>query len=214
MAIYFPNVPATFIHIPKCAGTMLRVWAEFNVENYTELPIHRHAQLDKLRQTGIDLGTVFTIVRNPYERIVSQFFYYGQAAEKRVNEKFKYETERKRLNDILEIRSYQRGFENYINKLYNKQYNEIWFDPHYSTEWKRSDTQCNWLSGEEVLVIKMEDIKTEFKTIQNLIGCNVPFPDALNASKHEHYRNYYTDELKNKVYEIFEEDFVKFNYDF
>jgi len=225
MALYFPEADATFIHIPKTGGTMMRIWGNFHTpgkmtENecikYPGITVDRHWQLNKIKNAWPDPGTVFTFVRNPYARLVSQFFWGGQAAKKRLSEKYQYFHEKSVFYDILEFKSMEKGFDRYLRKLYNKEYSEIWFDKHrYENGWTRADTQSSWLTGGKVdIVIKLEEIDTKFKIIQDMLGSNKPFPKALNATSHDHYSTYYTPETKLMVEEMFREDLEKFNYDF
>ena len=225
MTLYFPQADATFIHIPKTGGTMMRVWGEFNIPDkmtegvcfkYPGTTVNRHWQLNKIKEVWPDPGTVFTFVRNPYDRLVSQFHWVGQAAKKRLKEKYDYHFEKSIKWDILESKSYDKGFDRYVRALYNKEYNEIWFDKwRYENGWTRADTQLSWLIGGKAdIVIKLEEIDSKFYIIQDLLGCKEPFLTALNASEHDHYSTYYTAETKKMVSEMFKEDLDTFNYDF
>lgn len=225
MALYFPHADATFIHIPKTGGTMMRYWSEMNIPDlmtegvcskYPGTIVDRHWQLNKIQQVWNNPGTVFVFVRNPYARLVSQFHWVGQAAKKRLAEKYPYHQEKFIQYDILESKSYDKGFDRYVRKLYNKDYSEIWFDKwRYENGWTRADTQTSWINGGKIdIVIKLEEIESKFSIIQELLGCNAPFPKvALNASEHDHYSTYYTSETRQMVTEMFRDDFDQFNYE-
>jgi hypothetical protein len=195
---------------------MMRVWAERHIPSATEGVANRHWKLNKLRVNTPDLGTIFTIVRNPYARLVSQFFWIGQTAQLRIATGYERHTEQSILDDIREVKSYEKGFDRYVRKLYNKEYNEIWFDKwRYETDWTRRDTQASWLSGEKIdCVIKLENINQQFHIIQNLLDCPAPFIDALNPSKHEHFSTYYTQDTRDMVAEMFKDDFETFGYSY
>jgi hypothetical protein len=225
MALYFPQADATFIHIPKTGGTMMRYWGKTNIPDkmlegscprYPDVVVDRHWQLDKIKEVWPNPGTIFTFVRNPYDRLVSHFFWSGQVAKKRLDEKYNYYFEKSIVYDILEYKSMEKGFDRYVRKLYNKEYSDIWFDKwRYEKGWTRADTQASWLVGGKVdIIIKLEEIESKFCIIQDLLGCTAPFPKvALNASQHDHYSTYYTLETKAMVAEMFQEDFEQFGYD-
>ena len=216
MALYFPRSHATYIHIPRTGGTMMRVWAERHVPDFTESATNRHWKLNQPRSNNPDLGRIFTIVRNPYARLVSQFHWIGQNAQKRIAQKSERYTEQSILDDIREVKSYEQGFDRYIRKLYNKDYKEIWFDKwRYETDWTRGDTQASWLSGEKIdCIIKLENINQQFHIIQNLLDCHEPFIDALNPSKHDHYSTYYTPDTRDMAAAMFRDDFELFGYSY
>lgn len=212
MAIYFPNTPATYIHIPKCAGTVFNVWSRHFVQNCTEGETSRHWRLDQVKEVWPDPGTVFTFVRNPYARMVSMFFWFGQAAKKRLDTKFKHATDKDILIDIREVKLLDAGFDNYIKKIYEGDFDSVFFEKDF---WRRSDPQVNWFAGETMdIVIKVEELESKFSVIQDLLDCHVPFLPALNASEHDHYSTYYTKETQRMVYEMFKADFEAFEYSY
>jgi hypothetical protein len=202
---------------------MMLHWALMNIPfdqtesrccKYPGTVTDRHWKLERIKEVWPDPGTVFTFVRNPYDRLVSQFHWIGQVAKKRLSEKHPYAFEKSILYDIRESKSYDMGFDRYVRKLYNKEYDEIWFDKWYHDNgWNRADTQASWIEGGKVdIIIKLEEINTKFPIIQELLGCNEPFPSARNPSKHDHYSTYYTQETKDMVVEMFYKDFETFDY--
>jgi hypothetical protein len=224
MALYFKNVDSTFIHIPKTGGTMMREWTKVHIRRnaaegvcskYPDSVVNRHAKLNEIKKVWPDPGNVFVFVRNPYARLVSLFHWVGQAAKRRLQEKYEYHLEKFIIYDILETRSYDNGFDRYVRKLYNKEYSEIWFDKwRYENGWTRADTQSSWIEGGKADIIKLEEIKEKFSIVQDLTGCKAPFlSEVHNASQHDHYSTYYTPETKLMVAEMFYEDFKQFGYD-
>ena len=91
VSIYFPNTPATFIHVPRTGGTSFKSWARNNIPSSQELPlpdfIPSNNNIIPNRQHLVSvwgtLGTEFAFVRNPYDRLVSLYHYMGQWAEQR-----------------------------------------------------------------------------------------------------------------------------------
>ncbi len=86
-----PNKKSLFIHIPKCAGSSIeralgmqqealffKTSATHNINGVSYAPQHLKLidllKFDKIQTLSGDLF-VFTFVRNPYDRFVSEFFY-------------------------------------------------------------------------------------------------------------------------------------------
>ena len=114
----------TYIHIPKTAGTSVTN-ALLSIGG--ELIGRKHSPRSVLKE---DLGFVFTIVRNPWERIVS-----GWTHDKKASWRSKYPMLEKEFNDgiyeYLEVRKTLKHSQlNYINKddmiLRYENLNEDW----------------------------------------------------------------------------------------
>ncbi len=80
MTIRIAKPNATFIHIPKNAGTSISRWLiTFNKGKWSYQNHHggKHFTLDQIRRVDKkDLGYIFACIRNPWDRIVSGYFYY------------------------------------------------------------------------------------------------------------------------------------------
>ena len=63
---------ATFIHIPKTGGTSITKWLEKNFKTDNR---RKHGYLSHAEAIWKDLGWTFSIVRNPFDRIASSYFY-------------------------------------------------------------------------------------------------------------------------------------------
>lgn len=60
---------------------------------------------------------------------------------------------------------------------------------------------------------KMEDMQGSFKHVVDHIGIQATLPHS-NKSKHQHYRDYYTDETRKMVEDAFAVDIQLFGYEF
>lgn len=94
---YYKNINLLFIHIPKTGGSSLELYLRTKCEEtllsgrvnnilpnelqYISLQHQKYTTIYKYRELlGVDFDSglkVITIVRNPYDRIVSDLFWYG-----------------------------------------------------------------------------------------------------------------------------------------
>lgn len=212
MAIHFPN--ATFIHIPRTAGKSFELWTENNISNYDNR--HGNCKLDVAEQTWTDLGTVFTFVRNPYDRLVSIFHYMGQQARYRIDLKAKWLETDPTVHSTLEedIKTYglyRKGFEHWLNNA-QEQYSPVEDINFWTTAGLTS--QVDWLcSKTPQLVIKVEELADKFIQVQDLLNCHVPLP-KINTSEHGHYIDYYNMSTKRIATKIVQKDLDAFGYTF
>ena len=205
--MHFSDIALTFIHIPKTGGTSFRQW----VKDSVSVPYVEHMGADKHRRATS--GAVLTFVRNPFDRLVSLFHYQGQRAlmSKKDADDNGCTNVKRYIDDINLIKLYNQGFDNFIHYTYNRH------DTLYEKDrpnWCNRDNQSDWLANaESTIVLKIEDIDREFYKIQNLFECYAPFP-LTNQSDHLHYREYYTDQTRQLVAEMFSDDIKMFGYDF
>jgi len=212
MAIHFENPKATFIHIPKTAGSSFEQWVYTNIPDYARE--RKHAAVAEATDLFGDLGTTFTFVRNPYDRLVSQFHFVGQRAQERIEKRAQGRKVKKSTTqewDIEISKLYNTGFDNWINLVYNKEESAYDLGNHL---YKRGVPQTIWFDGKIDIVIKIENLKTDFKILQELFNCYIDLP-VTNTSKRSHYRDYYTNkETRRMADAIVAPDLEKFGYEF
>lgn len=211
MSIYFPSLPATFIHIPKTGGNSFRHWIKNSP--HTILDHNNHLTISEMQTQHINLGIIFTFVRNPYSRLVSIFHFEGQRSEKRYKMlcaipnvehhpnylKFKNIIE----TDVRQIKIYKDGFTNWLLS-----------ENEYPIGWSKKYLQSHWFSNiTPNLTIKIEEIDKEIIRLQNLFNFNNSFLH-INTSIHEDYYQYYNSASKRRVKEICGEDFERFKYSY
>ena len=220
MSIHFHNVPATFMAVPRAGSTSFKHWVTANIKTCDILvdPQHRGRlaimPLSYLQNRWGELGTTFTFVRNPYSRLVSIFHYMGQLAEHRIDRRVRKIYDGDELStpiesDIKILKLYNKGFAYWLEYTAN----DGGSDP-VMAMFLRKHTQLSWLSNTlPDIVIKLEDIHTEFIKIQDLLQCHVPLPH-INTSKHHDYKEYYTESSKKVADAVCKLDLETFNYEF
>jgi hypothetical protein len=123
----------------------------------------------------------FSFVRNPWDRMVSMFFF---------------------RRDYRKMISIHTDFEEFTRRFLQQRSN-----------WK----QIAWFQGcldEFDFIGRFERLNEDYEYICNQIGAEpTPLPHLLKTD-HEHYTEYYTDELRDLVGDAFKEDVETFGYEF
>jgi hypothetical protein len=219
----FHKYKVIFVHIPKTAGTTIndalgihelfpsnRSLYEYDANIL--YGIQEDIELDHLTANDIHKqvsnniwNTYFkcAFIRNPYDRMVSQYFYAIQYKDYRMLNKRDFAT-----------------FESFVNKLYEL-YKSNSLDKFKQIEKNHYISQYDYLynSDNNCLVDfigKFETFCTDVETFLNRTvqpQLKESFLKKKQSSKHETYDNYYTYDLKKKIYEIYKLDFITFGYD-
>jgi chondroitin 4-sulfotransferase 11 len=179
-----------FIHINKTAGT--------SIGKAIGLPVKHHQTAKEviagIGQAKWDNAYKFTLVRNPWDKVVSH-----------------YEYRRKRNKTELATRNI--SFAEWVKKTYGPDQ-----DTFYYNNPKAFQPQVEWLKDNENnisidFVGKFESINKDFDQIASAIGLDAQLPH-LNASKRLAYQSYYDDETRKIVANWFAEDIEVFGYSF
>lgn len=175
-----------FIHIPKAGGTSIRAI----VKKYNdELPRCLHKKVKYYPKEYRDSCFVFSFVRNPYDRLLSAHKYLTGGFGN--------------LNDKKFGKTISSNFKYFVkNQLKN------------SMDWLHLYTMTDFLNDDLDFIGKMENIQQDFNTICDKIGIPRQELPHTNKSKHKHYTEYYDDETREIVSEIYAEDIEKFGYKF
>jgi len=136
------------------------------------------------------VNRTFAVVRNPWARMVSAYFYLKQYG-------FYWED-----NNIASVEEFPT-WNDFVDRL------------DYDTKsWNTLTTnQCEWITDGVTYLFKAETLDQEFNVIQKLLRREDPLP-YINTSDHEDYRTYYTDAQKAKIGRAFEKDIDLYKYTF
>lgn len=188
-----------FVQIPKCASATFHRM----LENQTDLNHHDHmTYLDVLSSNDpelIESYYSFAVCRNPYDRFVSAYEFLKQGEWELDNLSF----------EELVRHLHKQGPFFYTNY-------DVFFWP-----------QHRFVTIKKIVlvddIIRFENMDAEWPAIQAKIMEKVParfaaLPTDLNVENPSHNRmgkkwqEYYTPELKEMVYEMYERDFEIFEY--
>ena len=179
-----------FIHLNKNGGT--------SISNAIGLPYVRHLNVKEIismiGEDAFSQSFVFCVVRNPWDRVVSQYEFRlrtNQINKSDINSSFK--------EWVKDTYGGQNTFSNYKNpKL---------FYP-----------QCDWLKDKNGVIrveniLKFESLHDDFEKITEKLGIKNDLPH-LNVTRKKSYKNYYDKETEETVGKWFKEDIERFNYSF
>lgn len=184
------NGPFIFIHINKTAGT--------SIGNAIGLPVKHHQTarevIAKVGRVNWDKAYKFTLVRNPWDKVVSHYEY-------------------RRKKNKTDISAREITFAEWVKKTYGPEK-----DPYYYDNEKAFQPQVEWLKDDEGKISidfigKFESINEDFEQIKKVIGLDAELPH-LNASKRVAYQTYYDEETREIVAQWFHEDIEVFGYRF
>lgn len=181
-----------FIHIPKCAGVSIESFFKWKGLRHETLQTYSN---DHTRDF-LNSCFKFTIVRNPWDRMVSWYFHHhGEKYEPKNKEGFQ-DWVRKGLPNHFE------------NKLTNRTY------------WDKHDPlSClGFLYNDNNIDLdyigKVETLDEDMKYICEKANVEYIKLPKKNSSKRANYQDYYDEETKNIIKERFKEDLLYFHYQF
>jgi len=212
------SLKTVFIHIPKAGGT--------SVEScICDFPLFKYKMVNKYNWYGnlktddfhyeLDHSTMafmkknckyfknhfysFTIVRNPYARLVSEYHYC----------KYQYSRFIKNIDTFRDFVFELKSKFTYV--LENKEKNH-YLVSHYLPQYIFTH---NYKKVQIIKdIFKLENINNDWEIIKKKINIDSDLQKVEKySSKFKYnYEDYYTEELKDIVYELYKDDFTIFNY--
>ena len=209
MAVFVKQYNCIFVHIPKTAGTSIIKRIESlspvtEVKNNLAKNDFYHSTYSHCKESIKDLQSYFkfTVVRNPWDRACSWFFYRKQRIEKNLNG-----VRRDMMKNKVElIKEYD---------FMNKDFNE-WLDRYIEVEWdftwfSLSHSQMTWIDRTENFdkICKFETLQSDL----NEIGINIRHSNK-SSNRNLLYRELFNLNSINLINRHYEEDIDLFKYGF
>jgi len=201
-----------FVHIPKTAGaSIIKKIKEQQkihkvVNNRTVYDNYHSTSKDCLMSiNNIDTLFKFAIVRNPWDRASSWYFFRKEILEKNISNPKKVLTHDKQaLKDELELMN--KGFNFWLEQYVDSSWDYTWF--------KLSDDQSTWLDGIKFdLIIKYENLNEELVKVPNL---NLEQLSNRHRSKNSNfnYKELYNNKSVDIINTLYKRDIERFGYSF
>jgi hypothetical protein len=200
------NKKYLFIHINKsCGGIIIQNFLQ-NGENllggyHRTLPDMLNKIKNELKINKEQLF-IFTIVRNPWERMLSLYLYY-----------YKYNYHNEFFSGYKEI---DNDFNHWVEYIYSDKFDRSRIHSAVNIFIYCFCNQLNWLKENNQIIsniniYKIEDLNLEdfFTTTLNLSNINCR---RVHPTKHKHYSYYYNEKSIQLVKEHYKEDIEYFGY--
>jgi len=146
-----------------------------------------------------DRCSTFTLVRNPWARMVSRCFYTYTELEPS-------EEEKQRLGIMRKFHSLE--FDPWIRERYAK----------YKKQGSRHNQVDKLIDSNGDLLVdhvgRLEDVQTTMDWVTGAVGADRVEVPHVNATKKNPYTSYYTDETREMVAQMFRPDIERFSYSF
>ena len=198
-----------FIHIPKNAGTSIKAF--FGSKEF----YHKHKTIKEIKDENpeiYDSYRKFTIVRNPYDRMVSWYFYLKIAMGiEQTRGDYRWSSGEHFPSEFLEW--IKDPFKNYytswkLSDIRNSLHTDIEFnDGGRKNGVSLLSPQYYWVD-DTVKILKYENLNKE---LNEFFKKEISIPTRNKIEREEHL-NYYNKESLDIVYNRYKEDFEKFNY--
>ncbi|MBO1256853.1 sulfotransferase family 2 domain-containing protein [Alteromonas sp. 5E99-2] len=192
----FDDKKAIFVHIPKCAGISVNKALFGNLAGgHTTLEQYLTVYEPKAIQNYFK----FTIVRNPWDRVVSAYFFLQQGGMNKWDKEF-YEKE------LAQYESFDDFVKNWLSNPKNL-YKHHHFKPqtHYILD-KYNKVKIDFIGY-------LERIDEDFKFLCDKLNVDAELP-VNNRSKRKDYCAYYNEETQAVVAKMYQKDIEYLGYDF
>tara|TARA_X000001036_G_scaffold440125_1_gene494672 strand:- start:9970 stop:10554 length:585 start_codon:yes stop_codon:yes gene_type:complete len=186
--------PFIFVHLTKTAGTSV----DYTLKHLAEIPKEKHKVkhetiLQLLKQCKKDPAEYFkfTTVRNPFDRLVSNYFYRVERLK-----------DPKIIDTNMSFSEWVTGEKGYSFK---------------DTMVKR--TMHSWISDDKGnllmdYIIRFENLQDGFSEVCNKLGLpNYKLPHTFKTN-HKNYKKYYSPTAIECINEYYKKDLESFNYSY
>jgi len=183
--------PHIFVHIPKTGGWVLR--------ESKQISTYKHKTAKQIRNAvgaaKFSRLVTFAMTRNPYDRLLSAYFYFYQMDETHMF--WRISSDRRTAIDIKRFTT----FPDFVNNFSDFKYgNYLHFQ-----------NQKQFLVDGKTTIVdyigRFEEYDKSWKDICRLIDLPHVKLKKINTSNHKPWMSYYNDTMREKVYAMYKEDF-------
>ena len=161
-----------FTHIPKNAGTSISQWFMEHVPDAQEMPhTLKHHTPHHVHTRPHNNYDYFAVVRNPYDRLLSQYHFHLEKYEQYLGRKSQLRFKQSFQDKYAEL---QKGFSHWLETDYPMADRTAkWYDYRWCPQalWCTPDTH----------ILKFETLEQDFQWVQDRVGVAEPL-DTLNST--------------------------------
>ena len=196
-----------YIHIPKTAGKSIKALfgiPEFGCDyngselDWIEDPYDHHSVTKYEEREWFRDYLKFTVVRNPWDRLVSAFFYLENGGSNQFDQAYRNQ----------KLARFGGNFDAFVHGL-----------PHFVGDKFFRPAIC-WLrasTGRKLLVdrvLRYENLANDFDAVGKPLGMTSRELKQLNPTEHLYYRDYYSIRSRDAVRDAYAADIDQFGYEF
>lgn len=177
-----------FIRINKTGSSSIKMALKLPSGHRTALE-----EIERIGREEWERKFTFTIVRNPWDKVISQYHFRAQTNQ----------------TDLGLIKV---GFNDWVRLTYGDR------NPAYLNKPKMFIPQSDWITDKAGKILvdfvgRFENLNDDFLKICKHIGITTKLPH-IKTSKHEHYKDYYSEEAIEIVAAWYKKDLENFGYRF
>jgi hypothetical protein len=201
--MYIPEFNTIFLHIPKTGGASIEkalgVWSP---------KVYKHdkpSYYEKNHRRQFKDWFVFTIVRNPWSKFVSSFYYHKKLWNKGVN---RHKPMRKAINGYDDINAFISDYKSDKRLL-----NDLGFQPQH--RWITVSGDHTTLLPNIDYVGHTETLSEDFKKVKQHLGLESPKYQLphFNKTDHEPYHEELSASSKRVISKLYKKDIELLDYE-
>lgn len=204
---------------PKTASNSIKWLLEklgyvFSIDpkfQYPQIHLKLSEIIDMYNVDNLEEYKVMQIVRDPYHRFVSSFYFQQKILPASYNPKFKNFNFSEFSNHLYE----SKKDNDFVHSFYG---DNVYVDHCIKSgaSWGGSrlyDTQSSWDDvGVNVTHFKLETLTNDVTELENYLEASVEKLPKINSQNLQNYSSLITPEIQKVVIDLFEDDFQKFDY--
>ncbi len=203
-----------FIHIPKTAGHSIDTL--FTSHKMVGEALWHYSASELIDHLGLESFSQFykfTVVRNPWDRIVSEYIWQGS--------NFKTQIQTPWGNKEISFKDFVKSIKDFpSDHRFVKDSKDLHFyyppkeikNGHLSDQYSFIVDKSSNIVVDKI--IRYENLQTEFDATLKEIGISQKTLPHMNKTKHKHYTEYYDDETRGLIAEKYAKDIEYFGYEF
>ena len=192
-----------YLHVPKTAGSSINSYKISKKIDFTIHPISPTGGWEIIKKENKQDWFKFAFVRNPWDRLVSLYFYFYNMQ----SDHFAYHYDRTTVKNIQRFHTFENFCINFDDFDQNQPFKKFHFFNQHLWTHHQGVSFLDFLG-------KYETLTEDIKRLETQVGDEHGELPHTNKGNHKHYKSYYTQTTKDIVAEIYKEDIELYGYQF